>query len=374
MKKLIVIAAVTLFTAFSLFAQDYKQVADGIEYAELLRGTEKEPVRMNLLRLDLTKVRIDVVHALDAAIGLEKPSSMAVRHGAIAAVNAGFFKMTGLYNGDATGLLQVDGKVLSETFGNRAALAVSNKPDRTEASIDRFTDTRELIIAGSKAKLAVDGLNSQRGDNQLIVYTPEFTRTTLTNTQGAEIVVRNGVVREIRDGQGSSRIPDDGFVISAHGTARERVLREIKKGGKVDLKIVVKPVDSTGAAQRTFEDMIGGVPTLIRKGKIEVSWKEEKTSKAFVETKHPRTAVAILKDGKLLLVTIDGRQPTHSVGIGLDELAALLLELGAVDAMNLDGGGSTSMFLDGKVVNKPSDKEGERSVSDAILVIPRKRR
>ena len=63
MKKLIVIAAVTLFSAFSLFAQDYKQVADGVEYAELLRGTEKEPVRMNLLRLDLTKVRIDVVHS-----------------------------------------------------------------------------------------------------------------------------------------------------------------------------------------------------------------------------------------------------------------------------------------------------------------------
>jgi exopolysaccharide biosynthesis protein len=57
----------------------------------------------------------------------------------------------------------------------------------------------------------------------------------------------------------------------------------------------------------------------------------------------------------------------------LNELAAFLLELGATDAMNLDGGGSTTMFLDGKVMNKPSDKEGERNVSDAILVFPRKK-
>jgi exopolysaccharide biosynthesis protein len=57
----------------------------------------------------------------------------------------------------------------------------------------------------------------------------------------------------------------------------------------------------------------------------------------------------------------------------LNELAALLLEFGAVDAMNFDGGGSTTMFAGGKVVNKPSDKEGERKVSDAILVFPRKK-
>ena len=72
------------------------------------------------------------------------------------------------------------------------------------------------------------------------------------------------------------------------------------------------------------------------------------------------------------MVTVDGRS-AESVGMNLNELAAFLLELGAIDAMNLDGGGSTTMFLDGKVVNKPSDKEGERRVSDAILVFPRKK-
>ncbi len=121
------------------------------------------------------------------------------------------------------------------------------------------------------------------------------------------------------------------------------------------------------------EDITNGVPRLIKNGKIEITWEQEKSSKAFVETRHPRTAVAKLKDGKFLMVTVDGRQPDFSVGMNLRELAELLLELGATDAMNLDGGGSTTMFLGGKIVNRPSDKEGERKVGDAILVTPRKK-
>src|SRR5688500_12872142 len=120
------------------------------------------------------------------------------------------------------------------------------------------------------------------------------------------------------------------------------------------------------------EDVDGGIPQLIKNGNIEITWEEEKASKAFVETRHPRTAVAKLKDGKFLMVTVDGRSES-SAGIGLEDLAKLLLEFGATEAMNLDGGCSTTMFLDGKVVNKPSDKEGERRVSDAILVFPRKK-
>jgi exopolysaccharide biosynthesis protein len=120
-----------------------------------------------------------------------------------------------------------------------------------------------------------------------------------------------------------------------------------------------------------LEDAVAGVPQLIKNGKIDITWQEEKASKSFVETRHPRTAVAKLKDGKFLMITVDGRSES-SGGLSLYDLAALLLEFGAVDAMNLDGGGSTTMFLDGKVVNKPSDKEGERKVSDAILVTLRK--
>jgi exopolysaccharide biosynthesis protein len=70
-----------------------------------------------------------------------------------------------------------------------------------------------------------------------------------------------------------------------------------------------------------------------------------------------------------LLVTVDGRQKGYSIGMALRQLAELLLEFGAVDAINLDGGGSTTMVVDGKLINKPSDAGGERAVSDAILIL-----
>jgi exopolysaccharide biosynthesis protein len=109
------------------------------------------------------------------------------------------------------------------------------------------------------------------------------------------------------------------------------------------------------------------VPQLIKDGKIDVTWEKEGSTKSFFETRHPRTAVAKLKDGKFLMITVDGRSES-SGGIGLTDLASYLLELGVTDAMNLDGGGSTTMYLDGKIVNHPSDKEGERAVSDALIV------
>ncbi len=119
------------------------------------------------------------------------------------------------------------------------------------------------------------------------------------------------------------------------------------------------------------EDIVAGVPQLIKDGKIEITWEQEKAGKSFAEARHPRTAVAKLAGDKFMMVTVDGRQPGTSVGMSLQELAEMLLEFGAIDAMNLDGGGSTTMFVGGKLVNQPSDKEGERKVSDAILVFPR---
>lgn len=369
-KKILVFILFILLVTVNFFSQEFKQIRDGIEYAEMMRGTEKEPIRLNLLRLDLTKVRLDVVHALDAAVGLEKTSSIAVRHGAIAAINAGFFKIEGLYRGDAAGILKIDNLIYSESFGGRVALMIDNKTDETDVFIERANVNYSVKINNRVYEL---GINRQRGENDLVLFKPEFHRTTLTDNNGVEIIVRKNRVRQIIDNKGSNPIPADGYVISASGKRREDILSTVKNGAKAELALFhsspENPIPNTAFFRA--EDVIGGVPQLIKNGKIEITWEEEKSSKSFVETKHPRTAVAKLKDGKFLMLTIDGRQPTHSIGMNLNELAELLLELGAIDAMNLDGGGSTTMFLDGKVMNKPSDKEGERSVSDAILVFPR---
>jgi exopolysaccharide biosynthesis protein len=90
----------------------------------------------------------------------------------------------------------------------------------------------------------------------------------------------------------------------------------------------------------------------------------------FATELHPRTAIASLPDGRVLLLTADGRRPPERVGLALDDLAKLLIELGAREAINLDGGGSTAMVIRGELMNFPTDPTGERPVSDAIVVRP----
>lgn len=384
MKKISLLILFNLFIPVLINAQDFKVVQDGIEYAELERVISEKPVRMNLLRLNLTKVRLDVVHALDSAIGVEKTSSIATRHGAIAAINAGFFRLdTSIFAGDAAGVLKIDGKLLSESRNNRIALFINNKPDKTEINFFHLTTWGEVMTKTGECGSKITGINRERKENDFVLYTPEFNRTTLTNPNGLEIVFRNRKVVKVVDGRGSSLIPSDGFVLSASGKYRDDV-KKCRVGTKVwelqftdydsrDSRTKITRADFPRLEAFTnSEDITNGVPQLIKDGKIEITWEEEKTNKAFVETRHPRTAVAKLKDGKFLMITVDGRSEA-SAGIGLEDLAKLLLEFGATDAMNLDGGGSTTMFLDGKVVNRPSDKEGERRVSDAILVFPRKK-
>ncbi|HTK37715.1 MAG TPA: phosphodiester glycosidase family protein [Pyrinomonadaceae bacterium] len=359
-----------------IHAQDFKTVSDGIDYAEVTREISGQQVKMNLLRLDLTKVRLDVVHAMDAAIGTEKTSSIATRHGAFAAINAGFFRLdNSIFAGDPVGLLMIDGRLISESTNNRVAIGIWNRKNITEVAFGHSTIGWAVTIGGKFFE--VSGVNRQRKENELIVYQPNFHRTTLTSRDGIEIVVRKGRITRILRNQGSTVIPDNGFVLSASGKMQDTLSRDrrIRLGAKVSERITTT-VTSHATERLPFvdgpEDAVAGVPQLIKNGNVDVTWQEERSSKSFVETRHPRTAVAKLKDGKFLMITVDGRSES-SGGIGLYDLANYLLELGAVDAMNLDGGGSTTMFLDGKVVNHPSDKEGERKISDAILVFPRRK-
>jgi exopolysaccharide biosynthesis protein len=385
MKKLstaICLGLTVIFFCLSISAQDFKTLQNGIEYAEMTREINKLPVNINLLRLDLTKVRLDAVHAMDAAIGTETVSSMATRHRALAAINAGFFEMGGIFDGDAAGVLMIDNHLISESYKNRIALFIDNfLPDQTIVKFAHLEINNIVRIKGKTFDFS--GINRPRKDDELIQYTPYFHRTTLTNNDGLEIVVKKRKIVRINNGRGNSIIPQDGFVISASGRMRDKILPLLKIGRKAKLSTITPfamgktgfPNDDSRRTTDAFsrsEDIVGGIPQLIRNGKIEITWEKEKTSQSFVETRHPRTAAAKLKDGKFLMITVDGRSE-ESAGIDLQNLAELLLELGATDALNLDGGGSTTMFVDGKVVNKPSDKTGERRVSDAILVFPRKK-
>ena len=376
-------------------AQKSEVIAPGVEHTQITRGfkSEKEstgPWFINMLRIDLSKARLRLVHAMDEAVGLETVSSMAARYGALAAVNSGYFRTTGTYRGDSVGVEVLDGKILSESNNARAAFGLIDKGGKQQL-IFGHVKVEGQVIAGPDSKwhgrLAredtrkmrvpqtshpINGLNRPRADNELIIFTPEFHRTTLTEPSGLELIVRRGQIIEMRDLQGSSSIPADGFVISASGTAREWALRHLRFGVRVRLNLNLSPVevDQTDLWKQATS-IIGGGPQLIRNGRVEITNAAEKILPSFISDGHPRTAIAKLKSGQILLLTVDGRQPGESIGMSLTMLADLLIEFGALEAINLDGGGSTTMVIRNKLVNKPSDATGERPISDAILVYPR---
>ncbi len=382
-------------TADAKTALKSEVIASGVEHLQITRGykSEKEatgPWFINMLRIDLGRARLKMLHAMDEAVGLETVSSMATRYGALAAVNSGYFRTTGTYRGDSVGVEVLNGKFLSEPSNVRAAAGLIERDGKQDLIFGHLRFFGQ-IASGSSAewhgrlarghtrkmrvpqpKHAIAGLNRPRGDNEMIIFTPEFHRTTLTDPKGLELIVRRERIVERRDLKGSSTIPADGFVISIAGTARQWALEKLRVGMRVKLNIDWSPTETEQAdSWKQAASIIGGGPQLIKNGRIEITNTAEKILPSFVSDRHPRTAIAKLKSGQILLITVDGRQPGESIGMSLTMLADLLLEFGAVEAINLDGGGSTTMVIKNKLVNKPSDATGERPVSDAILVYPR---
>ena len=378
-----VFALVNILNVAMLHTQDFRTIADGVEYAQLTRqvrvqDTSLMPSVVHLIRLDGSKAALQLAHAMDAAIGVETTSSLAKRTNALAAVNAGFFRIGSIYAGDPVGVLQIDGKLLSEPYKERVTCGIINRDNKSDVVIGHLKWSGEAHIGtlrfGNNPAYPIAGMNRQREANEMVLFTPEFHRTTLTTMGGVEIIIQNSVVTSLRDSAGSTPIPHDGVILSCSGMAREWVLANVRLGMKASMTTQVEAIEQEKSAGfRATEDIVGGVSQLIADGKITLTWQREGAAEDFALSRHPRTAVAKLADGRILLATVDGRQPGISAGMTLAELAQMLLDFGAVEAMNLDGGGSTTMVIEGKIVNKPSDAAGERSVSDALLVFPRKK-
>jgi exopolysaccharide biosynthesis protein len=122
----------------------------------------------------------------------------------------------------------------------------------------------------------------------------------------------------------------------------------------------------------SMQTAIAGGPSLIRDGHIAITNEQERMFRGKqIEDKHPRTAMGYTADGKLIILVVQGRMPGIADGASLAEEARILKELGCYEALNMDGGGSSCLLVNGKETIKPSDKEGQRPVP-AVFMIQRK--
>jgi len=374
------LAALCLVLALALSASAQpvvKQLAPGVVLTQEIDTNPQYPLIINCITVDLAAPQVeikaavgeDVVYVEDPAKGREAISALTARRGALVGVNADFFPFTG----DPLGVCIIDGELVSEPPGNRAAVAITK--DRTA-----FCDTPALnatLATASGASRAIDGIDRSRETNQIVVYTGAFGASTRNQHKSVDLVCTSSdlpvrvnapiklTVAEVRQDAIDTPISKGCVVVSGGGEAAAFLTANVKAGDTITARFDIKSpngLDWTGVAQA-----VSGGPWLLRDGKEWIDGVAEGFSvSGFERAKHPRTALGLTADKKLLLVTVDGRQ-SISRGISLPDFANLMIRLGAVTAINLDGGGSTTLSVKGILVNAPSGGI-EREVANGLLV------
>ena len=160
---------------------------------------------------------------------------------------------------------------------------------------------------------------------------------------------------------------DDGGIDIAWVPSRNDSLFNFSEPVKNQPEEPVDSFDFSKAETWEVDDAIHAGPVLMHDGKIRVTTNEEVFFGSTIPDIHPRTAAGYRNSGELVLLVVDGRQ-VDSRGVDLQELAILMRDLGCVEAINLDGGGSSAMVVDGKLLNRPAGTTSQREVMSAIAV------
>ncbi|MGI6567541.1 MAG: phosphodiester glycosidase family protein [Firmicutes bacterium] len=350
-----------LIEADKEFRQGFETfIAPGLAYGHWRKDTPQGPLFVNYMRVDLHQPGLQVRPVM-ADQGRKAVHELAAQHGAIAGVNGVYFAA----NGQPLGLVVIDGKLISPPYFNRTAAGLWADGSVRIENVTICGEVKRIADAEGSAGLdadvrTIDGVNRVRYADELIVYTPDNGPATGTNNYGWEVIVEGN--RVIGLGQGNSPIPADGYVLSGHGNAGQW-LRNLEIGDYIEAHWQLSP----DWLREGVVHAVGGGPRLLRNGEIAVTGQEERFQADITQGRAPRTALGVTAAGELLLATVNGRQARISIGMTLEELAELMLELGAVEAMNLDGGGSSTMVVRGIVLNAPSDGR-PRPVSNAVLV------
>ena len=359
------------------------------------------PWKLEVLTIDPKEFRGDLTSSFGPNLeDREKTSEIAGASGALAATNGGYFVMDPAAGapGDPAGAAVQDGKVLSEPVGDRPSLVIGAK---NETSIQRLRWRGKVTAPGNAGELPLDGLNRVPGlirncggtddtptnlplhdfictdANEIVAFTPEFGATTPSGPGLEAVLDAKGTVIALNNSRGTA-VPAGGHTLQATGTDTAKLAALAKPGYRLTVDTDLLNEGGKPLKTSATTDVVNGGPTLVENGELNVTAKRDGMVRAgesnsffygWVHKRNPRTIAGVDGQGRTLLVTADGRQTT-SLGLSIKEAADVARSLGMVNAINLDGGGSTTMVQDGQVVNSPSDAAGERPVGDALLVLP----
>ncbi|MGK4580669.1 phosphodiester glycosidase family protein [Kitasatospora sp. HPMI-4] len=371
-------------------------------------GGDHSWLAVNVLRIDPDAAPLTLRTTVGESAGSAEPVSKqltrpALDPPAIAGVNGSFFdsdllKQYDLPEGDPEGISIQGGRLLSEASGGGVLLLQHGRPYITtvrtditlaapgattevhginrhpgripwEMSVDRRSDGRAVGFQGDLE--SEPGSQVFANDDEIVLFTPEYgipTPDPLPGSEvpaaaepGVEVVVdRGGVVRSVRQGRGGTTVPDGGEVFQGIGKGAEWLTEHARVGTVLRLDEKVTDV--------RFGDEIPLSRSLFAvSGRLIMRQDGRNAYTGSGGDQHARTVAGVDGTGKVLIATVDADD--QHPGMDYKQLGALLAALDATDALNIDGGGSTTLVVNGTLVNKPSDGV-ERPVADSVYVGP----
>ncbi len=335
-----------------------EQNYSGLRHSRMVRSTSRGPIRVNVLEVNPRDPSLEIIPAM-ASIemqGKARAETIARRNQALAAINGSYFKPD---QGIPLGLLIIDEELIAGPLFERVALGITHS---NQLRISRV-GMRGDVVSASGQRIALDNVNQPRThDSQVVLYTPRWGKIgPPVPKEGVQVQISNGQVSAVSM-TNPLAIPEGGYVISGPRTPKLMHLASQPREAPVLISFYTIPDWSD------VKHAISGGPYLVKNGQVFIDTKAQRINFAERGSYAPRTAAGITRTGNLILVTVDGRQ-SGSVGVSLVEMAQLMHQLGAVEAMNLDGGSSTQMVVGGRLVNTPSVPQGV-AVNNCLLVRP----
>jgi hypothetical protein len=288
----------------------------------------------------------------------DRATTSALSRGALAGINADFFAIP---QGNTVGAHVSGGEVIASPGPRPVVAFTRNGFWLGAARLERPTETRLL---------AIEHVNRPRPDTAEVrtrLFTHWFGTVSPRDTASRALRLRLLPLHQAGVVMAADSLGGPFALDSTHAVLHVPRALPVQTGDTVHWSIRIVPAQATNAAAPAVE-AVGGFPLLVRDG-ASVLASQPGVGAAFSNQRHPRSAIAFTSNGSVLLILVDGRQAPYSDGMSLPELTDLMLRLGARDGINLDGGGSSALVVQGRVVNRTSDREGERAVGNALTLL-----
>lgn len=328
-------------------------VTSGVKHIKLTKYYNNRPVKINVVEVDMKLAKgLELTPALSSNNTLNSRrtiSTIAKSNKAIVALNGTYFKPQ---TGVPLGTLMINKKMYTGPVYDRVAFGIFDDGHRTKFDIARVQ--LNATVEGSGVKIKVDNINQPRMLSTLtLVYTPDWGNLSpYAPKYGMNLLVENDIITKAS--ANPIEIPQNGYVLSGPKSILQPLL------DKKDAKLTI----NTNPEWKNVKHIISGGPYLVKNNEVFVDMTAQKLG--AIGGRNPRSAIGFTADNNLVLVAVDGREGS-SIGMTLMELANFMKSIGCTNAINLDGGGSTVMYVNGQVVNNPAQKGGI-PLSNAIVL------